>query len=261
MMIIRETNNLRRYSGHPPWVQGELQTCRAFLTILEDNVNNVDIVKAFSENLEGAALDWFMNIGDIQDWQWIKNEFIAKFGVDINLLDKLHIRKSLHQMESESVQEFFERCVLAQFAITDDDECTSWNDPVFERDVALNFLLGMRPEFQSQAIASQDKTLDGFHQKAIEAEKAIVIKKENVIEEKLEGETIVIKEEIVNGDEDTLPEFIDIAVSKSKKQRKQTLVIKEEYDDDPLEQSVEDSEFQPDEGMQRSVKHNKFRLF
>ena len=66
--------------------------------------------------------------------------------MQINLIDKFNIRKSLRQLQSESVSEFFERCILAQFAITDDDD-TFWRDPMFERDVALNFLLGLRPEF------------------------------------------------------------------------------------------------------------------
>ena len=164
-MMVTE-NSLRKYSGHPPWVQGELQTCQAFITLLEDKIDDIqNIVKVFAENLEGKALVWFLNIGKhLQDWQVIKEHFVALFGVKLDLVDKFNIRKSLYQLDSESVEAFLERCILAQFAITDDDN-TSWKDNMFERDVALNFLLGLRSEFQCKVITCSDKTLDGKRKK------------------------------------------------------------------------------------------------
>ena len=53
--------SLRKYSGHPPWQNGqngqngqnqELQTCHAFLCQLE-NTPNANMVKTFSEHLQG----------------------------------------------------------------------------------------------------------------------------------------------------------------------------------------------------------------
>ena len=51
--------SLRKYSGYPPWQNGqnqELQTCHAFLSQLE-NTNDANIVKTFSEHLQGKSKD------------------------------------------------------------------------------------------------------------------------------------------------------------------------------------------------------------
>ena len=48
-----KADSLRKYSGHAPWCEGELQTCQAFITILEDQVDCMDIVTSFSGNLKG----------------------------------------------------------------------------------------------------------------------------------------------------------------------------------------------------------------
>ena len=106
----------------------------------------------FSENLQGPALEWFLKLEDLQDWHFIKSQFCSKFQVQLNVIQKLKLRQSLQQNQHESVQEFLERCILAQFAITDDNASSQEND--FQRDVLLNFLLGTL--FKNAAKISQN---------------------------------------------------------------------------------------------------------
>ena len=182
--------SIRKYSGHPPWQHQELQTCHAFLTQIEDQFDSTNIVKTFSEHLQGPALDWFLNLkGNLTDWQFIKDQFKCAFGVQLSVRQKVNIRQSLRQHPEENIRDFAERCILAQHAITDEDDHSSLKDPAFERDVLLNFLLGMKQSLQGKVISSNERTLVGFLQEAI----------------KTETEDVIIKEE-----EDDLPDFNDI---------------------------------------------------
>merc|ERR1712062_246214 len=71
----------------------------------------------------------------------------------------------------------------------EDDHKSSLKDPAFERDVLLNFLLGMKQSLQGKVISSNERTLLGFLQEAI----------------KSETDHVIIKEE-----DDDLPDFNDI---------------------------------------------------
>ena len=53
---------VRKYSGHPPWgSQGELQTCRAFIALLEQKRPDINQrVNLFSDFLEVTILHFFI---------------------------------------------------------------------------------------------------------------------------------------------------------------------------------------------------------
>ena len=172
--------SIRKYSGHPLGQNQELQTCHAFLTQIEDKYSTSINVKTFSEHLEGPALDWFLNLkGNLTDWPYIKDQFKLAFGVQLSVRQKVNIRQSLRQQPEENISDFAQRCVLAQYAITEDH--SSLKDPAFERDVLLNFLLGMKHSLQGKVIASNERTLDGFLKEAIktETEDKVIVKEED----------------------------------------------------------------------------------
>ena len=106
---------VRKYSGHPPWgSQGELQTCRAFIALLEQKRPDINQrVNVFAEFLEGPALDWFLQLDRdlIQDWTFLQSELESKFRVaSLSIVQKFHIRQSLmKQYPQECVQDFLER--------------------------------------------------------------------------------------------------------------------------------------------------------
>ena len=98
----------------------------------------------------GEALDWFLQLqGDLQNWPFLVAEFRSRFRQqNLSIREKLAIRKNLFQSGTEKTEEFLERCIQAQFAIT--DENSDLNEAAFQRDVLLNFLMGMRPTLQSK---------------------------------------------------------------------------------------------------------------
>ena len=161
---------LRKYSGYPPWTNGEIQTCSAFITKYEQEMaTSFEPMKilSVSEYLNGPALDWWnAQSQSSADWNSLKQEFINKFSVKLTWSQKINVRQSLRQLDDESVNDFLERCTYAQHVITDD----SFEDAAFERDVLLNWVLGMKPELQSQVISSNERTLQGFLELAIKIE-------------------------------------------------------------------------------------------
>ena len=107
-------------------------------------------------------------------------DIYLQFSAILSVKDKVNIRQSLRQRNEESIEEFLDRCTCAQHAITDDS--VGPLDASFERDVLLNFLLGMKPELQSYVIISNQRNLQGFFMVALEAEQNLtdtVIKYEN----------------------------------------------------------------------------------
>ena len=80
-------------------------------------------VNSIHENslFQGPALDWFLKLeGDLkQDWNYLQSELKSKFSVpSLSIVQKFQVRQSiLMQWPKERVQDFVERCILAQFAI------------------------------------------------------------------------------------------------------------------------------------------------
>ena len=71
---------LKKYSGYPPWTNGELQTCSAFVSALEAQFDmSNSITNNVSQWLEGPALEWWKDLEhNINEWILIKHEFIQK---------------------------------------------------------------------------------------------------------------------------------------------------------------------------------------
>ena len=173
---------LRKYSGFPPWTNGEFQTCTAFINSLEENFDYNSIPTFLNKWLQGPALDWWTNFEhNNNDWNITKQEFILKFHSVLSVKEKVNIRQSLKQNPEESVEDFLDRCTCAQYAITDDADGIISN-PVeagFERDILLNFLLGMNQELQCHVISSNERSLEGFFNVALKIEEEKIRENEN----------------------------------------------------------------------------------
>ena len=134
-----------------------------FRKILKEKFTHVlffKAVKTIPENslFQGPALDWFLKLeGDLkQDWNYLQSELKSKFSVpSLSIVQKFQVRQSiLMQWPKERVQDFVERCILAQFAIeeTGKDKVDLHHEPSFERDVLLNVLLGLRQNLQVKRV-------------------------------------------------------------------------------------------------------------
>jgi hypothetical protein len=182
---------MKKYTGHPPWSNGELQTCGAFVAMFEEKAKSLSgdeaIIKVLEDSLGGPALAWLKSKTEETTWTDIRSAFMEKFTTDMTVRDKVKIRQSLRQKANERVQEFLDRCTYAQYAITDDS--LQSNAAAFERDVLLNFLLGMKQDIQGVVVACNERTLDGFAKVALDAEKDIPddastsIKKEDTVDD------------------------------------------------------------------------------
>ena len=94
---------------------------------------------------------------------------------------KIELRRYLHQEETESAQEFHDRCIKGQFMLCDDRE-----DLVFERDILINFISGLREDIYNRVIQ-----LDN-----ISSSLQMCLKKVIEIEEKEAGINDIISNEV-----------------------------------------------------------------
>lgn len=153
---------LRKFEGNIEPLE-DFMSASAFVYILENQgLDSNEVFQMFQDNLQGLAFDWFHAQGfQDESWTFVKSQFLHRFLIELTVVQKVTIRQSLKQCflaDEESVQEFLQRCILAQFAIDDETQESAH----FQRHVLLNFLLGLRPEIQSKVIADDLRTLQAF---------------------------------------------------------------------------------------------------
>ena len=114
-------------------------------------------------------------------WPSLKKYLFDQFRCQLTLLEKIELRRYLHQEETESAQEFHDRCIKGQFMLCDDRE-----DLVFERDILINFISGLREDIYNRVIQ-----LDN-----ISSSLQMCLKKVIEIEEKEAGINDIISNEV-----------------------------------------------------------------
>ena len=127
----------------------------------------------------------------------------------------MNIRQSLKQNPEENVEDFLDRCTYAQYAITDGVVQQETEVAGFERDILLNFLLGMNQELQSYVISSNERSLEGFFSVALKIE-----------EEKIRENENTNKNEILE-----CPAALQQQKERPKRKRKKPKAFDEDYDD------------------------------
>ena len=100
--------------------------------LIEDQVKELCLSK-----LSGAALNVYDSHAT-ESWTDVKVVLMNAFAVKLSIKEKVEIRKKLKQETSEDVEDFYYRCLQAQYLVSDDVR-----DVAFEREVLLNFLLGL----------------------------------------------------------------------------------------------------------------------
>ena len=122
----------------PVWTE---TTISQFLDIIEGNEtwNDVD-KKTFTLNhLKGAA-DLFAkeHLQIDMDWDTIKLKLFEQFKCQVNVWDKVEMKRNLVQGENETLRVFYNRCVSYQYILSDD-----YGELVMDNDIMINFLHGM----------------------------------------------------------------------------------------------------------------------
>ena len=147
------TYDIPMFSGEKTELESWL-TCGRFLYQIEDyvNANNLseeEMKSLFLSKLSNGALELFLKQSDLS-WCEMKNLLFEKFPVNVSIRDKVEVRKKLQHQESESIDNFYKRCVQAQYLVSDD-----MRDLGFEREVLLHFLIGLSPSIRDLVLASK----------------------------------------------------------------------------------------------------------
>ena len=110
-------------------------------------------------NDDGPALDFIQTLSHSvkESWTLLRPSLISAFKTysrPLSIREKIDLRKNLKQRSGENVELFYRRCMSAQElldeAIIDDDE----HSETFQRDVLLNFVLGLENGLQEEILAS-----------------------------------------------------------------------------------------------------------
>ena len=165
------------------------------------------------KHLKGPAQQfakWFLKDKKME-WMIMKEKLYHQFKSKLNIWEKVELRKNLIQLEDESIKDFFHRCVTCQYVICDD-----YSETVFERDIMINFLLGMRKDIFEELTKGQlpSEKMDLYscfeeviklemvmdYQIQIELEK-MPMEKRNPSENIITKENIKIEADILNSEE------------------------------------------------------------
>ena len=79
------------------------------------------------------------------------------FSLQLSIKEKVEVRISLFQREDEPIDEFYERCVDAQYVISDNRK-----DGAFDREVLLHFLFGLVPRIRADVLNANRSSLEEF---------------------------------------------------------------------------------------------------
>ena len=142
-----------------------LSTCGQFLSFIEDharkfNLTEVELKNLCQSKISDKALQFFLNNSE-KPWDELKHLMIEEFSVKLNIKEKVEVRKKLIQKNAESINDFYTRCVVAQFLVSDDIR-----DVAFEREVLLHFLIGLSPKIRDLVLATKCSNPEEYIQKA-----------------------------------------------------------------------------------------------
>ena len=164
-------------------------TCGQFLSLIEDYKNELteeQLKELCLSKLSNGALELFQKHLD-QSWHELKNLLFQSFPVKLSIRDKVEIRKKLQQQEAESIDDFYQRCLQAQYLVSDD-----LKDAGFEREVLLHFLIGLSPLIRDLVLATKCSSTFEY---IIEAKKYVQMIKEEPIEANIKIEADLMEEE------------------------------------------------------------------
>ena len=165
------------------------------------------------KHLKGPAQQfakWFLKDKKME-WMIMKEKLYQQFKSKLNIWEKVELRKNLIQLEDESIKDFFHRCVTCQYVICDD-----YSETVFERDIMINFLLGMRKdifeELTKDQLPSEKMDLYSCYEEVIKLEmvmdyqiqielEKMPMEKRNPSENIITKENIKIEPDILNSEE------------------------------------------------------------
>ena len=136
-------------------------TCGQFIAMIEENaikenLKDDQIKQLCKSKMSKKALELIHEYSN-HSWTELRNMMFHLFSVKLTIREKVEIRKKLQQKESESIEDFYQRCVQAQYLVSDDIR-----DAAFEREVLLHFLIGLSPFIRDLVLTSKCSSTKDF---------------------------------------------------------------------------------------------------
>ena len=142
----------------------------------EEKVKELCLLKVSDE-----ALDFCQANAD-KSWSELKSLMLKQFCAKLSIAQKVELRKTLKQNPEEEIDDFYYRCLQVQYFVSDDIR-----DATFDREVLLNFLLGLQPFIQNTVLAANCSNTQEFIQ---EAKRLFAIPKAESVEVKIKTENL-----------------------------------------------------------------------
>ena len=148
-------------------------TCGQFITSIEEyaiaeQLTEESVKELCLAKLSGVAMDVCQSHMS-KSWSDLKRILMESFAVKLSIKEKVELRKQLKQDAAEGIEDFYHRCVQVQYLVSDDVK-----DVIFDREIMLNFLLGLQPNIQETVLMSNCNTVIEF---VAEAKKHFVVPK------------------------------------------------------------------------------------
>ena len=111
-------DNIPIFSGGPIG-QESWQTCGQFISMIEEYVTIAKISEEQTKELchlklSEKALELFQENYN-KSWPELKELMLKHFSTKLSIREKVEVRKNLQQYKIENIDDFYERCVQAQF--------------------------------------------------------------------------------------------------------------------------------------------------
>ena len=131
-------------------------------------------------------------------WQDLRKILFQKYRLKLSIKEKLELLKSLVQLDDESIELFYNRCVKCQYVIQDDVE-----DLIFENDILFRFVIGLKDHIYQQLILKDNlNSLYECYKIAQEVEKDLQLTNNEAKSSPVKVEVVTVKNEPVNDDFD-----------------------------------------------------------
>ena len=157
--------------------QYSFPTCGQFLAMIDEHGAKENLTE---ENLKELCfsklsneIKEFVSVSFSDEWTNVKKTLMENFSIKLSIKEKVDVLQKLQQQSDESVDRFYERCILTQYLVSDDVR-----DVTFDREVLLHFLMGLHPIVRDIVLAAECSSLENF---VLEAKKVNLKIKEEVI--------------------------------------------------------------------------------
>ena len=137
------------------------QHCDKLMSSIEDLANKNDLSEQQMKNLLKFKLpkDAFdlIDVNADRSWNDQRQLLMDHFVTKLSIREKVELRKNLFQKENESINDFYNRCIDAQYVISDNEK-----DVAFDREVLLHFLFGLVSRIRDMVLNADCSTPEEY---------------------------------------------------------------------------------------------------